>query len=69
MSAQPETCALHGEKEWCECWNCEDGYSGHDCGEDVCCCLYPEDNERCDICRGKGGWWRCYICAPEEQEA
>lgn len=61
-----ETCALHGEKSWCECWNCEDGYSGHDCGEDVCCCLHPEDNQRCDICNGKGGWMRCYICAPEE---
>ena len=42
--------------EWVECWNCDDGYSGHDCGEDICCCLDPEDNVICDICRGKGGW-------------
>lgn len=42
--------------EWVECWNCDEGYSGHDCGEDCCCCLDPEDNVICDICRGKGGW-------------
>lgn len=55
----------HGEKDWCECWKCGgEGVDGHDCGEDCCCCLYPEDNVRCDICNGKGGWWRCYTCAP-----
>jgi len=42
-----------------DCWNCEDGLSGHDCGEDCCCCLYPEDNVVCDVCRGRGGWWNC----------
>lgn len=42
---------------WIECWNCEEGYSHHDCGEDTCCCLYPENNVRCDICRGRGGWY------------
>lgn len=41
------------------CDNCEDGYDGHDCGEDVCCCLYPEENVLCDICDGHGGWNRC----------
>ncbi len=39
-----------------DCTNCEDGYSGHDCGEDCCCCLDPEPNVVCDICEGKGGW-------------
>lgn len=43
--------------EWIDCWNCGgEGYSYHDCGEDVCCCLDPEDNVVCDICHGKGGW-------------
>lgn len=43
--------------DWVECWQCGgDGYFGHDCGEDVCCCLYPEDNEVCDICGGDGGY-------------
>jgi len=37
-----------------DCWNCSDGYSHHDCGEDTCCCLYPEDNMQCEICRGEG---------------
>lgn len=59
----------HGEREWCECWQCDaTGVSGHDCGEDCCCCLDPEDNMRCDICGGKGGWWRCYTCAPEQDD-
>lgn len=45
-------------KWWHECWNCSgEGASSHDCGEDVCCCLYPEDNVRCDVCLGKGGYW------------
>ena len=38
------------------CWQCDGGYVGHDCGEDVCCCLNPEDNERCDICNGEGAY-------------
>jgi len=55
----------HGAKEWCECWQCGgEGVDGHDCGDDTCVCLHPEDNMRCDICDGKGGWWRCYTCAP-----
>ena len=52
-------------KEWRECYNCEDGLSDHDCGEDCCCCLEPENNVRCDICEGSGGWMCCMICAPE----
>lgn len=61
----PKVCARHGEKEWCECWQCGgEGVDGHDCGEDCCCCLYPEDNMTCDICNGHGGWWRCYQCTP-----
>lgn len=42
-----------------DCWNCDDGYSHHDCGEDSCCCLYPEDNVVCDVCRGRGCWYEC----------
>jgi len=68
----PPLCNLHiehGEREWCECWQCDgEGVSGHDCGDDCCCCLDPEDNMRCDICGGHGGWWRCYTCNPEEED-
>jgi hypothetical protein len=47
--------------DWEDCDRCGgDGYDGHDCGEDVCCCLEPEDNEPCEQCDGKGGWWSCY---------
>ena len=42
---------------WHDCWKCGgEGVSHHDCGEDTCCCFMPEDNVRCDICKGKGGW-------------
>ena len=30
------------------------GFDGHECGEDSCCCLFPEDNVPCEICEGKG---------------
>lgn len=40
------------------CWNCRgELYTSHDCGEDSCCCLYPEDNVPCDTCDGKGYWF------------
>jgi hypothetical protein len=53
---------------WVECSYCDEGYSDHDCGEDTCCCLDPEDNVRCDICRGKCGWYICARCTPEAFE-
>jgi len=47
---------------WKECWNCRDGYSHHDCGEDTCCCRDPLPNVVCDICDGEGGWYVCINC-------
>lgn len=44
---------------WKQCDVCDDGYDGHDCGEDCCVCLDPEPNVVCDVCRGRGGWWAC----------
>ena len=45
------------ETEWTTCWDCGgSGYTHHNCGEDSCCCLYPEDNVTCDTCNGEGGW-------------
>ena len=60
-------------REWdCQCarcgssvcyWDCDscggDGYGYHDCGDDTCCCLHPEDNIVCGICDGHGGWYLC----------
>ena len=54
------------EMDWRDCYNCEEGYSYHDCGEDCCCCLDPEPNVRCDICEGKEGWHQCMHCHPWE---
>lgn len=51
-----ECCSLSNES----CDTCGgDGVSGHECGEDTCCCLDPEDNVTCDICNGEGGWLTC----------
>lgn len=54
-------CARCGSSmHWEDCEQCdEDGMSGHDCGEDCCCCLDPEENMICDTCDGEGGWWMC----------
>jgi len=53
------------ELDWADCWNCGgEGFSYHDCGEDCCCCLNPEDNVECDICDVNGGWWACPMCEP-----
>jgi hypothetical protein len=50
---------LDNGNEWVTCWQCGgEGMWDHDCGEDCCACLHPEDNVRCDICRGVGGWER-----------
>jgi hypothetical protein len=46
------------------CTECDDGFDGHDCGDDCCCCLYPEENVTCQYCDGKGIWWTC-LSSPE----
>lgn len=62
-------CARCGSScEYRRCDSCEDGYDGHDCGEDTCCCLHPEENVVCQICDGDGGWNVC-LSSPEWCEA
>ncbi len=54
---------------WKECWKCNgEGFSGHDCGEDTCCCLDPLPNIICDVCDGDGGWHVCLGCDGKETE-
>jgi len=43
---------------------CGEGLYGHDCGEDSCACLDPDDNVVCSICRGEGGF---HFCISSEQ--
>ena len=51
------TCGRCGSSTiWIECDNCGgEGVTHHDCGEDTCCCLYPEDNVACQCCLGSRG--------------
>lgn len=54
---------------WLDCSYCdENGMSHHDCGEDCCCCLNPEDDVPCDLCNGNGGWFLCVEHAPKGNE-
>lgn len=41
------------------CDECEDGFDGHDCGEDCCMCRYPDENVPCQHCGGTGVWRIC----------
>lgn len=61
---------------WVPCWNtCNEGYF-HDCGEDTCCCLDPEDDVPCEVCGGRGvitckahdrpGDGECSVCGATE---
>ncbi len=43
---------------WRICWDCGgERYTHHDCGEDTCMCLNPEDNVECETCEARGGWY------------
>ena len=42
-----------GSVESVACYYCGGaGFSHHDCGEDTCACLHPEDNVTCAECGG-----------------
>lgn len=62
-----DICGECGGRKWpVTCWQCGgEGATHHDCGEDTCCCLYPEDNVHCDICNGSGGYLVCATCCPD----
>lgn len=48
---------------WVPCKTCDgEGFVGHDCGEDTCCCADPEMNVRCDVCLGSCRQWACLEC-------
>ena len=62
IDCQCARCGSSIDSQHCE--HCEDGYDDHDCGEDTCCCLYPESNVPCQYCDGSGVWHRC-MSSPE----
>jgi hypothetical protein len=70
----PECAECGGDADRELCFKCDgQGVDGHECGEDCCVCLDPEDNVPCDVCDGEGGWWYCVnkcaaIAATEQRE-
>jgi len=50
-------CDYEADVESCD--YCEDGFDGHDCGEDCCCCEYPDENVPCQMCLGRGCNYYC----------
>lgn len=37
------------------CWSCHGSGGFHNCGEDTCCCIDPDEiTEFCNICHGDG---------------
>jgi hypothetical protein len=57
-----QTCPNCGHEAYERQCGCDRGYSGHDCGEDVCCCLYPEEDSVCVECQGRGYHCWCRRC-------
>lgn len=56
---EPQCARCGSSCDWEDCENCDEGYVGHDCGEDCCCCLDPEPNVVCDLCHGATGRYYC----------
>jgi len=65
-SDECEKCGSILQERTCEHCGGE-GVSGHDCGEDTCCCLDPVDNIPCDYCNGGGTIVICPNCHPEDE--
>lgn len=75
MSSDPlrpePTCERCGQDlDWQNCWNCEDGFLGSDCIDDLCHgndeCIHGDAGRiRCDVCKGDGGYFMCWNCRPD----
>lgn len=64
---EPSCAHCGGSQDWNDCWDCGgEGVTHHDCGEDTCCCLHPEDNVGCETCGGTGGYWLCLSASCRE---
>lgn len=54
------------------CWQCLGAGGFHNCGEDTCACLDPDElNEICEECDGEGAYLSCPAAEthPREKEA
>lgn len=57
-------CSTCGDwKEWVTCDQCDEGFIDR-YEEDPNWFDWADSWERCDICDGEGGWYRCFTCAP-----
>lgn len=57
-------CARCGSScDWTDCYDCDDGYCGSDCIDDLCHggeCIHGDSGQIvCHICDGYGGWYTC----------
>lgn len=66
VDVQCARCGSSAESHRCD--RCHDGLDGHECGEDCCCCAYPEPNVLCQHCNGEAVWHEC-VSSPEWCEA
>ena len=42
------------------CYQCMGAGGFHDCGEDTCCCLDPDEiTNICEVCEGEGEYLSC----------
>ena len=57
-----DICSICGAlMEPVSCWQCLGEGGWHECGEDTCCCLDPDDiTDICEECDGEGE----YLCCP-----
>lgn len=56
MSAEQRACSEDCDGNgWIVCWRCGGAGGWHDCGDDCCSCLDPEEiTQRCGQCGGEG---------------
>ena len=59
--------ACKAEKEFFSCCFCGGKGSYHDCMDDCCVCLDPDEpTHSCDTCDGVGTWLLCPNCDQED---
>lgn len=59
---EEEYCSdCNSTKYWQDCSQCDDGYQERESPFIGDTQIYEV---KCDICDGRGGWFRCFVCSP-----